>query len=220
MYWLLFYFHFGNPGICVYSFQTSYWHSEWRNSHDSWWRWRVDGNNISISKVIHKLFPLLATLSWFQAAETGSGKTGVRCCCLAYSFSLFTFSAYFLFHVLGLLLTNHSDCLWNTSWRRWRERQAEGRRRGRGGKGEAILTLEDERFRSHRRHGSVYTIRGNVMDTNKFCCDVIRLLLAIDAEEGLLCQSRDPQGWHGTRGNKGVHSAGTSFVHISVTSRN
>ena len=32
---------------------------------------------------------------------------------------------------------------------------------------------------------------------------------AIDTEEGLLCQSRDFKGWHGTRANKGVIGSGT-----------
>ena len=62
--------------------------------------------------------------------------------------------------------------------------------------------------------------RDHTIVMRQFYCDVIICVLsAIDAEEGLLRQSRDPQGWHGTRGNKGVHSAGTSFVQTSVTSR-
>lgn len=31
--------------------------------------------------------------------------------------------------------------------------------------------------------------------------------MAIDSD-GLLCQSRDPRGWHGTRANKGVKYSG------------
>lgn len=33
--------------------------------------------------------------------------------------------------------------------------------------------------------------------------------MAIDAE-GLLCQARDPKGWHGARANKGVSGKGPS----------
>ena len=41
-------------------------------------------------------------------------------------------------------------------------------------------------------------------------------VLAIDTEEGTLCQSRDPQGWHGARTNKAVTGSGTVFVgHLS-----
>lgn len=40
---------------------------------------------------------------------------------------------------------------------------------------------------------------------------LVCLLLAIDGEEGVLCQSRDPQGWHGTRSNKGVTGKGNGF---------
>ena len=34
--------------------------------------------------------------------------------------------------------------------------------------------------------------------------------VAIDPD-GLLCQSRDQQGWHGTRSNKGVCGQGETF---------
>lgn len=41
--------------------------------------------------------------------------------------------------------------------------------------------------------------------------------MAIDAEEGVLCQSRDPQGWHGTRSNKGVTGKGKYYYEATVT---
>lgn len=41
--------------------------------------------------------------------------------------------------------------------------------------------------------------------------------MAIDTEEGLLCQSRDPQGWHGTRANKAVTSKGKYYYEMSIT---
>ena len=37
---------------------------------------------------------------------------------------------------------------------------------------------------------------------------IIFLFLAIDVDTGLLCQARDPQGWHGTRSTKGVTGSG------------
>ena len=36
------------------------------------------------------------------------------------------------------------------------------------------------------------------------------LIAAIDPE-GLLCQARDPSGWHGTRSNKAVAGKGARF---------
>ncbi|ESO02060.1 hypothetical protein HELRODRAFT_106435 [Helobdella robusta] len=41
--------------------------------------------------------------------------------------------------------------------------------------------------------------------------------MAIDTEEGLVCQSRDFQGWHGTRSNKGVSIKGKYFYEATVT---
>lgn len=35
---------------------------------------------------------------------------------------------------------------------------------------------------------------------------------AIDSEKGLLCQSRDAQGWHGTRSNKGLTGKGSCYL--------
>lgn len=41
--------------------------------------------------------------------------------------------------------------------------------------------------------------------------------LAIDSEKGLLCQSRDAQGWHGTRSNKGLTGKGKYYYEATVT---
>lgn len=41
--------------------------------------------------------------------------------------------------------------------------------------------------------------------------------MAIDAEEGLLCQSRDMQGWHGSRANKGVTTKGKYYYEVTIT---
>ena len=40
------------------------------------------------------------------------------------------------------------------------------------------------------------------------------LTVAIDTEEGLLCQSRDQQAWNGARSVKGVTGKGLSFTHV------
>ena len=37
--------------------------------------------------------------------------------------------------------------------------------------------------------------------------------MAIDSTDGLLCQSRDQQGWHGARANKGVSGGGNLPIH-------
>ncbi|KAJ8302960.1 hypothetical protein KUTeg_019356 [Tegillarca granosa] len=41
--------------------------------------------------------------------------------------------------------------------------------------------------------------------------------MAIDAAEGLLCQARDAQGWHGTRSNKCVSGRGRYYFEGTVT---
>jgi len=41
--------------------------------------------------------------------------------------------------------------------------------------------------------------------------------MAIDIADGLLCQSRDLQGWHGTRSNKGVANKGKYYYEAVVT---
>jgi len=38
------------------------------------------------------------------------------------------------------------------------------------------------------------------------------LTVAIDTEEGLLCQSRDQQAWNGARSVKGVTGKGLNFT--------
>ncbi|CAH1779368.1 unnamed protein product [Owenia fusiformis] len=41
--------------------------------------------------------------------------------------------------------------------------------------------------------------------------------MAIDTDEGLLCQARDAMGWHGTRSNKAVSGGGKYYYEATVT---
>ena len=101
----------------------------------------------------------------FQAAETGSGKTGAFC-----------------LPVIQIVYETLKDL-------------EEGR-----------SVAKKNRFSSSGAVGGAQ-VRMSVFDrTDAFAVD----------STGLLCQSRDCQGWHGARANKGVSDSGRYYYEVSL----